>query len=156
MDTYSTMVISLKYTILFESGIHSISLYFSHSMWLRNIGHLQQSSINQRAKSPWGRMTHDPNTKDYRQRVFTKLVTIVKNIPILLHLGNHYYYCWSVIRSRQRTSKYSKYWNWPTASYFPLLCVLKEPVIINQPIKNLQSSRVCFGAGRSLATGVIT
>lgn len=45
---------------------------------------------------------------------------------------------------------------WPTTSYFSLLCVLKEPVIINQPIKkNVLSSRVCFRVIWTLATQVL-
>lgn len=83
---------------------------------LRNIGHLQQSS----RLSPGGRMTHNPNTKDYSQRVYNRLVTTVTNIPVLLHLGNPHSYSqsegwWSEQMSNVREtsptkcSKSSKY-----------------------------------------------
>ncbi len=42
---------------------------------------------------------------------------------------------------------------WPVTSY-SLLCVLKEPVIINHPIKTLLNSQVCFQEIWTLATGV--
>ncbi len=148
-------------------------------MWLRNIVHLQQSSIYQTAKSSWyrsglslgGWMTHNPNISPYfasfrKSSLLSLLKLVIWTNGRILSFTVWHKWPLEILQvqniKRRRPNRQEKWeenkdsWLDVTCDLLFLCSVLKEPVIINHPIKTLLNSQVCFQGIWTLATGVTT